>query len=162
MSRFLNRILCREKLKFILTKDDKDQIINSLHKILKTEGFTINLSGKVINDNEFQLTDKVTFGIYIQGGGNPAELNGKFTKNSKDNFLTIKAKSHPLFPVATIFIPVLVIPLMLTSDLNSSGEKILSVIFGIFITVIINLGGNFYKQRLLNKTINELGLKDKL
>jgi hypothetical protein len=158
--KFLNKILCREKLKFELTNNEKNQIITTLEKILKTKGFSINLSGKFINDNEFELTDKISIGIYIQGGGNPAILKGKFTNDSNKNMLSIFAKSHILFPLVTILVPSLIIPLMLTSEQNNTNEKILSVIFGIFIMIVMTAGGNLYKNRLLKKTIRELGLKN--
>ncbi len=157
----LNRILCREKLRFELSNDDKNRVIKTLKKILTTKGFSINLSGKLKNDNEFKLTDKITIGIYIQGGGNPAILKGRFSDNIENNVLTIFARSHILFPIASIIIPIYFIPLLLLDDSNSTKEKVLEILFGLILSVIMNFGGNFFKQRLLKKTLNELGLKNK-
>ena len=156
MSKLLNKILCREKLRFELTNDDKNQVIKTLKKILTTKGFNINLSGKFKNDNEFKLTDKITIGIYIQGGGSPAILNGKFADNIENNVLTIFARSHILFPIASILVPVYFFPLLLIDDSNSTKEKVLGILFGLIISVLMNFGGNFFKQRLLKKTLNEL------
>lgn len=161
MSRLLNRILCREKLRFELTNDDKNRVVETLKKILKTKGFSINLSGKFKNDNEFKLTDKISIGIYIQGGGSPAILKGKFTNSMEKNVLTIIAKSHTLFPLVSIIILFYFLPLLLLDNSNSTNEKVLGVIFSVIFTVIFNFGGNFFKQRLLKKTIKELGLKNK-
>jgi hypothetical protein len=161
VSKLLNRILCREKLRFELTNDDKNRVVKTLKKVLNTKGFSINLSGKLKNENEFKLTDKITIGFYIEGGGSPAILKGKFADNDENTVLTIFTRSHILFPFASILIPVYFIPLLLLDNSNSTTEKVLGILFGLVISVIMNFGGNFFKQRLLKKTLNELGLKNK-
>jgi len=141
-----------------LTIDDKNRVVKTLRKILKAKGFSINLSGKFKNDNEFRLIDKITFGIYIQGGGSPAVLKGKFSNNSDKNNLTIISRSHYIFPLASLFIITVGLPMMLIDDMNDSKEKIISILGSFLIAFICNSLGNYYKNRLLKKTVKELGL----
>lgn len=153
--------MCRETLKFDLTNEDKSQVIKKLKRILKTKGFSINLSGKFKNENEFKLIDKITIGIYIQGGGSPAVLKGKFTESKEKIVLTIIAKSHTLFPLTSILLLFLFIPIFLFDDTNNAYDKMLGIIVCLLFVVIMNLAGNFFKKRLLNKTLKVLGFKSK-
>lgn len=159
MSKFLDTILCRETHRFSLLKYEKDRINNKLEKILATKGYSINLCGKIKNENEFKLTDKYTIGIYIQGGGDPAYLKGRFSEEADRAILTIRVNSHLCFPITTISIFLFLIPILFFISFENEADRYWVPIFLLIVGFTLNAAGNFFKKRLLNKTLRELGLK---
>ncbi|WP_282126185.1 hypothetical protein [Marinifilum flexuosum] len=160
MNNYLNRIFCREKLTFLLSREEKNHINKRLQKITDTKGYSVNLTGKIKDENQFKLTDKITIGVYIQGGGDPAVLRGKFTEESGNILLTIKVNSHFVFSLGSILIPIFLIATIISNYSELKDEAYYSFIFILVVAFIINMGGNFFKNRLLKKTLKELKLKE--
>jgi|GEM_PF-2269833 len=158
MSKLLNLILNRETCIFSVTEGKKDQIINRLKKIIAEKGFKTNLTGKIKNDNEFKLTDKWTIGIYIQGAGDPAYLTGKFNCELDIITLKIKAHSHFIFPLVTILLPLVVIVATILNPSDNRKEMMGAIFFSFMILIILNMTGNFFKNRLLKKVLKEMTL----
>ncbi|MGE5428284.1 MAG: hypothetical protein ACM3O8_10345 [Methylococcaceae bacterium] len=158
MSKFLNLMLNRETCILSVTEEKKDQIINRLKKILAEKGFKTNLTGKIINDNEFKLTDKWTIGIYIQGAGDPAYLTGKFNYELDRITMRIKAHSHFIFPLWTVLLPLVVIVATILNPSDNRMEMVGAIFFSFMISIILNKTGNFFKNRLLNKVLKEMTL----
>ncbi|WP_321296542.1 hypothetical protein [Marinifilum fragile] len=160
MNNYLNKIFCREKLTFLLGSEEKNRINKRLQKITATKGYGVNLTGKVKDENHFKLTDKITIGVYIQGGGNPAVLKGKFTEESDHVILTIKVHGHFAFFLGSILIPVFLIVTIISNYSELKVEAYYSFIFILVVAFIMNMAGNFFKNRLLKKTLKELKLKE--
>jgi len=142
-----------------VTEEQKDQIINRLKKILAEKGFKTNLTGKIINDNEFKLTDKWTIGIYIQGAGDPAYLTGKFNLELDKITLRMKAHSHFVFPLVSVLLPLVVSVATILNPSDNRKEMMGAIFFSFMITIILNMTGNFFKNRLLNKSIKGNNIK---
>lgn len=160
MNNYLNRILCREKLTFLLSREEKSHINKRLRKITALKGYGVNLTGKIKDENQFKLTDKITIGVYIQGGGDPAVLRGKFTEESGNILLTIKVHGHFAFILGSILIPVFLIATIISNYSELKVEAYFSFAFVLAFAFIMNLAGNFFKNRLLKKTLKELKLKE--
>ncbi len=158
LNRFFNKVLCKETLKFSITERKKEELFRNLDKIINAKGFDINLTGKIKNESEFILNDKISFGIYINGGGDPASLNGKIKESGEGKELILKVYSNftfPLFSILGILVPIL---FLILDETEINEKTLLGSFIAILFAFISNLSGNFYKRRLLKKTLEYLKL----
>lgn len=126
----------------------------------KTFRFKHNLHGKFINKDKFRIIDKITLGVYLQGGGDPAYILGEIQEIDNHARIHISARPSPIFPILGWTLPVIGFILIFSGFwVNINIEKIMAGLFLLFIAILSRKTGEFLKNRLLNKFERVLDLE---
>jgi hypothetical protein len=134
--------------------------LNTLFKN-KWYDFSVNLSGEFINENEFQITKKISFVFSKNGSMGTTNLKCKLYIENKKTLIDIAAKPSPQLYVWTI-IPILFALSMLYSIIQHSTNDLTVGIIIITILLLIPFAASLYgqeaKSELKNKFVEAFNL----
>lgn len=153
--RLIDKIFNIERLEY--KSNRKISIIkNRLDKIFNQGTLQYNLSGKFINDNEFQATDKWTIGLYIRSFENdPAYLKGKIDETSNGATIKVSVRPNSIFPIFGFLFPLLGIFALFSKSQDGLTVGLAFIASGLISYPI----GKFLRVRLRNKFERYLDLK---
>lgn len=139
-----------------------DEFRERLKDIFSQEMFRFkhNLHGKFINKDKFRIIDKITLGVYLQGGGDPAYIVGEIQEIDNHARIRISARPSPIFPLMGWTLPIIGFILIFSGFwVNINISKIIAGLFLLFIGILSRKTGEFLRNRLRNKFERALDLE---
>ena len=115
--------------------------------------FSVNLSGEFINQNEFQVTKKISFVFSKNGSMGSTNLKCKLYTDNKKTLIDIAVKPSPQLYVWTIIPPLFALLMLYSIIMHSTNDLTIGIII-IAILFMLPVAARFYGQAAKNELKN--------
>lgn len=141
---------------------NSDELRERLEDIFSQKIFKFehNLHGKFIDKSKFRIIDKITLGVYLQGGGDPAYIFGEIEEYNSHVKIHVSARPSPIFPIMGWILPVIGLILIFSGFWEHIDiSKIMAGLLLLFLGILSQKIGEFLRNRLRNKFERALDLE---
>jgi len=150
-----------------LSLDQFKTEIQNLIKETQNLGFSVNLTGKVLNENEFYITSKWNFGPLVSGPvsylhhSDPTNLRiFTYQNENKETQVNLLVTPNSYYPLLFILCPIsLLILWFCTNESGSAGVYAIILFLAFLIPIITVIISKILKRKLKDKFVKYFDLK---